>query len=173
MPPAAPEHLYTDETRVRTQLSAAGVRLALDDNRTKRVTADEQARLDQAVIDATETVNYYLASKYTPKRLAQSWWVWRRATVLAAYDLCTTRNNPPPESLLALAEQAQAELEAVQQGQGVVPGLPMRMTQAPTWSNVRIDQRRQFKVIRVERPTSSKSGLRQNPDYQAEYTPEW
>jgi phage gp36-like protein len=165
MAPEALAHTYTDRAAVERLLSAAGVRRRLDDGGDGQADAAESAALDDAIADATETVNYYLFSKYLPARLAASPWVWRRATVLAAYALAQRRGNPAPEPLAERAERAVEELEALADGPRVLPGVPLRMTLAPTWSNVRVDPTRNWRVIRVERGRSSPSRLPQTPDW--------
>lgn len=140
--------------------------MRMDHDRDGWANSGEAAILTDCIYSATETVLYYLFHKYTPARLATSWWAWRRATILAAYELDRLRNNPPSESLADWAAQAQEEMQAVADGPRIVPGLPMRMTMAPKWSNIRIDQTRQFRIIRVEKKRSSSVATPQSQDWQ-------
>ncbi len=109
---------------------------------------------------ATETANFFLYAKYDPSQLVQSNLVNRWTTYLAGYDLCTCRGNPVPESVVVQAEKAEEKLKAIYDGQHFLPGIGLRQNQAPTWDNLSADPRFQFRVIRVERRTSSQEPTR-------------
>lgn len=156
MAPPALSHTYCTQADVEHLLSQAGVVMRLDDDNDGSASNPfELHAMQDSINDATESCNYFLFMKYDPANLANSNWVNRRATILAAYDLCGRRGNPVPESLAERAEKALEELEAVAEAYRLLPGIPLRRTCAPTWDNVRCDPRYNWKVIRVERNTSS------------------
>lgn len=162
--------LYCTESDVQRRLSIDGEQALLDMNNDGMVDATEQQGLTDAITDATETINFYLFSKYDPVWLVQSNWVNRRTVDLAIYALCGFRNHTPPDHVVDRAQKAEEDLEAIADGPRKVPGLPQRLDTAPIISNVRVDPRFTWKKIRVERPISSKpsTGYAQVPDYQAD-----
>lgn len=169
------EYTYTTQTYVEQMLSAIGVTLRLDDGGDGSVSAAEQLAMTDAIVEATETCNYYLAQKYTYADLATSNWVNRCATVLAVYVLAARRLDPIPDSIAERAEKYEEKLKEIRDKGGQVPGLPMKITMAPTGTNTRCDIRFNWRVIRVERGTSTKksSTLPQRPDYNEGASQEW
>jgi phage gp36-like protein len=159
--------LYCDQGSVERYLSAQGVSLRLDDDGDGYISDTEQAALTDALIEASETCNFYLFWKYTPTMLATSNWVNRKATLLAAYRLCSRRGNPPPQIVVEDAARVEEDLKAVADGGRMVPNLALRRVLAPVFSNTRVDPRYNFRCIRVERQQSSSqpSQLPQNTDW--------
>ena len=155
MAPQALAYTYCTQTDVEAYMSTLGVRDRLDDDEDGNISAAEQVRLTDCIINATETVNFYTIHRYKPQYLAQSNWVCRRATELATYDLCTCRGNPAPTSVAERAKQAQDWLEQIHNIQYKVPLIPERRVLAPSWSSLRANPRYNFKVIRVELNTGS------------------
>lgn len=155
MAPTALSYVYCTQTDVEQILSANGVTLRLDDDGAGLVSAAEQLRMTDAINGAACTVDFYCFSKYTQAQLATSMFINRAASWLAAYDLCGTRGNEVPESILEEAEKWEEKLAKIESKGGRVPGLPYRMSQCPTMDNTRLDNRYNSKVIRVERRTST------------------
>jgi len=155
MAPPARQYVYIDDDGLNAALSANGVLLRADDNQDGTVDPTEEMRITQAKNAASETIDYYCFSRYTPANLANSNLIYEAAKWLAAYQLCATRGNEVPESVIEQAEQWEEKLKAIQAGRGRVPGIPYRMSQAPAWDNVRVNVHYDFKAIRVERKTSS------------------
>jgi hypothetical protein len=176
--------LYCTQTDIETQMSIKGVRLRIHDPASpavptsnvpgKSVSEQPSQVLQDAIVEATETCNFYLWSKYDPMFLAQSNWVNRKATFLACYRIGSSRSNPPPDTWVEDALKAEEDLKAVADGPRIIPGLPLRRTLAPVMSNVRfVPWPYQFRCLRVERQNSSahnRSQLPQNIDYQEAYT---
>lgn len=164
-------YTYTTRAAIERMLSAAGVRDRLDDDEDQLVTSAEEDALDDIIADATDTVNFYCWSKYAPEQLATSNLIERMTTKLAAWELCRRRGNPAPDALTEMAQEVQEMLQRVYENNHPLPGIALRRVLAPAWSNVRCDPRYQFKVIRVERGTSTSEPTQQTaqpqfPDYQ-------
>lgn len=164
--------LYCTEADVRRVSSSMAVDLRLDDDGDGTVSGDEALALQDALIDATETINFYCWQKYSPLSLSRSNFINRRASVLAAYVLSRRRDNPAPEALETSAEKAIEELESVCVNGKLLPGVPLRRTLGPSWSNTRCVPGYTFRVIRVERNTSSRDRTAKPvvPDYREQYT---
>ncbi len=163
--------VYCTTGDIARRMSLMGRDLRLDDNDDSMVDADEELAVDDCILDASETINMYLYSKYTPANLAQSAWVNRRCVDVAVYVLCSRRMNDVPESAESRYETAIEELKAIADGPRTVPGIPLRFSLAPRYSNVRVDDRYRFKKIRVESQISSKppQGYVQNVDWAGEW----
>lgn len=170
MPPTALAYLYTDRASIEREMSEAGVRLRLSDDGDAQATAADEDVLNDCIVMATETVNYHLFHRYSPRYLAASNLVWRWATVLAAYELAARDGSPVPESLAERAQRAEEKLEAAAESRRGLPGVPLRNVPV-SWSNVRCDPRYQFRVIRVERGTSARPTTPGAPGPQA--GPDW
>ncbi len=161
------DYLYCTEGDVQRYLSAAGVALRIDDG-----AGAIDAAFQDAIIEASETINFYLWQKYFNYSLATSNWVNRKCTALAAYVVCGRRGNEPPENVIERAEKAQEELKQVADNRRLVPGLPLKLYLAPQMSNIRFDPRYEFSCLRVERKQSTRnaSKLPQNVDYRDQWT---
>lgn len=172
MAPAARTYVYIDDDGLDNALSASGVDLRLDDDSGGTISAAEETRRTQAKNAASETVDFYCFDRYTQANLYTSNFVYEAAKWLAAYELCATRGNEVPESVVEQAERWEEKLKAIHAGRARLPGIPMRMSQAPAWDNVRVDKRFDFKAIRVEKKTSSQTPTTMpvQTDYQAEWT---
>lgn len=166
---------YCSQDDVEAILSANGVRLRLDDDGSEEISAEEQEAMDFALGDAAVTIDQYLAAMHTPAYLATSRWVNNRAAWLSVLALCERRGNPVPESLMDRSEKIFEELEYHRDTSRPIAGVPLRTSMAPTWSNVRVDPRYQFKAIRVEKQTSSRraSSLQTFTDWQAAFSVEY
>jgi len=154
-------YLYCTQADVESILSSAGVLDRLDDEGDQYVTSTELVAMTDIITDASETVNFYAWSRYSGESLATSNWVKRRTAELAAYELCTRRGNPAPEAVEAKALAAQEMLSKVRDRNHPIPGIGLRRILAPAWSNIRCDARYNWKVIRVERGTSTSEPTQQ------------
>jgi hypothetical protein len=170
--PAALEYTYCTRTQVERLLSTLGVAERLDHNADGVVEASEALLMDDAIAMATETCNFYLYGKYAPARLSQSNLVNRWATAFAALELCLTRGGVVPEALQERVEKYQEWLELVAEGKRFLPNVPLRRNQAPIYDNIRCDPRYQWRVIRVEKRTSSQEPTDRpvRPDYRELYS---
>lgn len=151
------QQLYCSQVDVEYILSANGVKLRLDDTEDDEISEFEDGAMNFALGDAAVTIDQYLAHLHTPAILATSRWVNNRAAWLATYALCGRRGNSEPESLIERTERVLEELEYHRKHSRPLAGLPVRTSLAPNWSNLRVDLRYDFKVLRVELLTSSRN----------------
>jgi phage gp36-like protein len=147
---------YCDHGDINRRLSNEGTKLRTQDYGDSP-TGGEMGAVDDAIWDATETINYYCFTHYEPGHLKTSGWINRRAVDLAVYLLSIRRGNTPTASMEKLYKQAIMWLEGVHSAKYEVPGIPVRATQAPAFSNVRIDQRYPVQRIRVETVLSERT----------------
>ena len=162
---------YTSADDVTAVLSAHGVRLRLDDDQSGSLSVAETATLTQFRGWASQTVEMYTFDHYAPAYLATSPLVQAWATWLCCYELCKRRGNAVPEVIQDEAERTEDTLKDIQGGRLRIPGIPLRRSRAPTWSNTRFNPRYTFRCIRVERRSSSpiRSALPVVEDYQSAY----
>ena len=166
-------YTYVTDADIDEILSANGVTARLDDDASGTISAAEELRRDNAQVLASETLDYYLYSRYAPNRLAESNLVNLWAAYYAAWHVCQARGNPVPKSISDyILDFIEPKLEDISAGRKFLPGVPLRRTQAPTWDNIRANPRYSFKVLRVERKTSSKepTDLPVVVDYASEYS---
>ena len=168
--PATPTVYYCDPGDVQRRLSILGIQHATEDYGPANM-AGEGGVIEDCIWDATEIINYYCQVLYRPEDLVRSTWINRRATDIAVYILASRRGNIQSASLSAAYKQALEWLDKIHNSQFEVPGTPIRATQAPAWSNVRIDQRYPTFRVRVERSISQKAPTpySQSPDWSSEF----
>lgn len=149
-------YYYCDPGDIQRRLSVENTILRTEDVGPGAVIAEAGAYED-AIWDATETINLYCFQHYDPGALQKSMWVNRRATDLAVYLLSCRRGNSPSSSMEMRYNQAIQWLDKIHMGLFELPGVPMRFTSAPSWSNVRVDQRYNTFRLRVETSISDSS----------------
>lgn len=162
---------YCDPGDIQRRLSVDNTILRIEDSGPGSVIAEAGA-FEDAIWDATETINLYCFQHYDYGALKNSVWVNRRATDIAVYLLSCRRGNSPSSSMERRYQESLQWLEKVHDGLYELPGVPVRFSSAPAWSNVRIDQRYPTYRIRVERTISvreSPVGYAQSIDWQSEY----
>lgn len=159
--PETLNYVYTTEAEIQRIWSPQGVLLRTD--------ADEDGVSDDGVItdavyDATDTVNLYCETWYSPNDMAENQWVRRNATWIAAHLISLLRGDPGYYH--ARYERCIEFLERVNEGKLQIPRLPFRFDMQPAMSNLRVDQRYTTKKIRVQ-PSTSVGGIgsRQDLDY--------
>lgn len=167
---SVPTVYYCDPGDIQRRLSIAGVQLRTQDYNISGNSA-EAGVIEDVIWDATETINFYCDAIYQPQNMVQSFWVNRRCVDIAVYLLELRRGNIPSGSVAATYKQAIDWLERIHSSQIEIPGIPVRHTLAPAWSNISIDQRYPIHRIRVERSISDNSSAPygQSVDWQAEY----
>lgn len=148
---------YCTQADAELILSAHGVKLRLDDDQDDEVSSTEQEAMDFALGDAAVTIDSYLGYFHTPAILATSRWVNNRAAWITVGALCGRRGNPEPESLTERVDRILEELEYHRKHSRPLPGVPVRTALMPGWSNMTIDLRYNWKVLRVNRHTSSRN----------------
>lgn len=158
--------LYTDRAEVASILSTVGIDVRIDDDDDGTITASpgEEKHLDDAILEATDTINIYGQHFYTSAVMAQSLWIRRRAAYLAAHFLSMRRGNPG--LFCERFEQIMKELELLRTNQLHIPRQPKRDDVLPAQSNLIIDRRFSRNKIRVDRETSTgDDSADQDPDY--------
>lgn len=168
--PIFPSIYYCDPGDVQRRLSIEAVKLHTEDYGEESISGEYSA-IEDAIWDATEIINYYCFAIYQPADLAKSSWINRRAVDIAVYSLFMRRGNNPPAAMEKRYKECIQWLELVHESHYEIPGVPVRHTLAPAWSNVHIDQRYPVFRVRVERNISDKSPAPYNQtiDWQAEY----
>ena len=112
--------------------------------------------VEDAINQATETIDFYLRQRHTQAQLATSNLVNRWCTVLACRFLTQRRANGVPDSIQAEWEQeVKPMLQEVRKGLEGIPGLALREDLRPTMSNLTVDRRYQRSTVRVTKPNSS------------------
>lgn len=166
-----PIFYYCDPGDVQRRLSNEAVKLRTQDYGDNPISG-ESGVIDDCIWDATETINFYCFPHYEPGSLSRSAWINRRAVDLSVYFLCIRRANTPSVSVEARYKQALIDLDRIHSGRYEVPGIPVRATQAPAFSNFHIDQRYPVGRCRVERSLSEKTptGYPQFVDWCSEYS---
>lgn len=106
-----------------------------------------------AVEEATDTVNMYCLAYYSEASLSNNLWVRRSATWLACYFLTSRRAEPSPYR--GQYERVIALLEKVRDGEMQVPRCSLRSDFAPCASTYVIDDRFPKRRARVEIETST------------------
>lgn len=135
------------------------------------VQAGSDDALDDAITEATEEINKWCYDKYSPAQMARSPLINRFAVRLACYLLSSRRGNP--ELFEADYERILDQLQMIHSGDLRIPGILLRRALAPVWSNLTTDPRYQYRVIRVQRKTSSRTPRTyrsQVIDYRESYT---
>lgn len=155
-----PQYIYTSRREVENVISQVGVNLRLDD----LDTSDSEDALEEYYIDATLDIDTHAQHYYESSDLATSSWVRRRATYLACYYLSQRRGNP---ALFQLRyNQIMEQLERVQLGEMLIPGLPTRADMTPAMSNMVVDERFILSKLRVHPSISTGgTGSRQHLSY--------
>lgn len=137
---------FTTAARIAKRVSQVAIDLRTDH--------DPDGSLDEVIADATAEV-YFYCWRYSPASLALSEWVQSKATDVAVYFLCCLRLNDAPGSAQTLFDHAIKQLEMVQSGKVVIPGVAAGKGSAPTVTTQRVAFGRGYPYIRTERPRST------------------
>lgn len=162
---------YCDPGDLQRRISTEGVKLRLEDFGEGSLSGESGA-IEDAIWDATELINSFCYSLYRPEDLKTSIYINRRCVDLVIWYLYTRRGNIPTGSIQQRYQETLKWLEEIHTQKLEIPGVPVRWTQAPAWSNIRIDQRYPTFRIRVERSVSDKfapTPYQQSVDWQSEY----
>lgn len=108
---------------------------------------DEDAIID-AINVATQFVRMY-TDAYAHTVLTSHELIIGWTTVLAAYELSTSRGNPPPAEIERERERIIGYLERVQAGEMQIPNAPWSSDFRPASANRRVDRRWTGKTVRV------------------------
>jgi phage gp36-like protein len=151
---------YCTQADLTNRLSADGVAYRTDDV--------PPGVLGDVLAEAATVIDEYCRLGYDPTNLAQSDWVTKRATDIAAFMLCQRRGNPVPPGVAQKYERTLERLELVRLGRLSIPDAPGRRNQVPVLSNlrVRLDPFPRVVVDRYSGPTRERAqDYRQAVDY--------
>lgn len=161
MPPAAPTVPLTDSASIDDLFSTLGVTYKLDDDSSSTLSPTEADRINRAIGVGTDWVRNRLASLYGINDLAQNWEVWHWATVKACYWLCIRRGQSPPAALAIEVENAEDVMKAVCSGSQILD-IPLAWTNAPSFSNFRLDGRYHERQMRLQADLSDSTPVYHN-----------
>lgn len=159
---------YCTATDLQSRISSTGYNLRVDDDATAVTPCLQRAK---------NTILFYAEPLYGATDLQTNanaaGWVNDKATDIALYHLCARRGNPVPASIKEDYQQAMQELALVHDDNAHIPELAQRHTDAPTFSNIRVDPTFNYRKIRVERTLSDQTtptGYTQTPDWRNLYS---
>lgn len=144
--------LLSSRLEVESIFSADGVDLRIDDD-DDGVTAgeggtpnDEQFLID-ALIEASDEGYIRLLVRYDEDPIAESLWVRRRASYIAAHVLSTRKGNPA--QYCAQYDRYLADFDKIASGTRFIPRAKPRANFQPTMSNVVVTHWHGIQKIRV------------------------
>jgi hypothetical protein len=143
-------YAYTSQAEIERIMSKKSAELYVDDIGTG--IADEPEIWDDAINQATDTINIYAQAFYAEEILFTSSWVRRVATWIAAHLISRRRGNPG-----VYAEEYYeylALLERIRKGEIQIPSIAQKATSIPSGTNYTIDDRYSSNKLRVQENTS-------------------
>lgn len=143
-------YLYTSPAEIERLLGFVGVSAYADDTGEGE---EESGVVQDAIEEATDTINVYLEQWYHPSDMANNKWIRRKATYLAAYILTRRRGNPGMYE--EEYQRITSLLEDIRLGRKQVPRLPWRSDFTPAVDNVVVDHRFMVDKVRVQQQISS------------------
>lgn len=143
-------YLYTSQAEIERLMSSKSAELYVDDLGIG--VADDPAVWTDVIEAATDTVNIHCQLYYEESVLANSSWVHRITTWVAAHYLTQRRGNPGAYS--NLYAEAMSYLERIRDGELQIPRAALRSVMVPAMSNFTIDDRFRVNKIRVQQSIS-------------------
>lgn len=117
---------------------------------------------NDAIEEATDTVNVYCLAYYSEASLSNNLWVRRSATWLACYFLTSRRAEPSPYK--AQFDRVISLLEKIRDGEMQIPRCSLRSDFAPCASNYVLDDRFPKRRARVQAETSTGTQYSNRPN---------
>jgi len=145
--------LYTSKSEMSSIWGSLGVTLHADDDDDGVNDSNEEALIDDVVLDATDEANNFLLHHYTDVVLAASKWVRRRTSWIGCHLLSRRRGNGP--TFTDEFDRIIDEFTASMEERLWIPRLTPRDDFSPAMSNLDIDYRYRRRKIRVIRLTST------------------
>ena len=142
---------FCTEAEVRLKLSTLGVVHFGDDDFDG---SSETGVVAEGIDWASEEI-IWLCDQYAEADLATSGWINQKAIIFTIYWLCTRRGQDAPKGVELLYEGALKQLERVDKGEKIIPGVAMSGNHLPGVTNVRADLLYRTKKARVERVIST------------------
>lgn len=151
------QYTYTTEEEMVRLFGHLGSESFIDD-----ISASDSEYWTELIESVTGTINQYLAGVYDPVDLAQSPWVRRRATYLAAHEHSIRKGNPGIYN--TNKDEILAELIDAKEG-NIFIGVAMSAGIRPVMQNVMHDNRFLYNSIRVLNVSSNRNFSGQNDSY--------
>lgn len=151
---------YTSAAEINRRMSAGSVEDYAEDDPDSLATDPDQ-NLQDAVDEATDTINLYCLGYYAESNLNANSWVRTQATWLACYYLTSRRAEPSPYK--PQYDRVIEHLNQIQLGILQVPRAALRSDFSPTHSNHVIDDRFAKRRSRVQPETSTGSNYSNRP----------
>lgn len=152
---------YCTETQLNEFFSAQGITDYADHDDDN--VADTNV-VNNAIDEASEHINLYARERYAVADLQSSTMVTRWCVKLACYFLCMHRGNPPPDILAVEFERITTVLDQVRMSKMEIPGVQLKDSLVPTFSNLTVDRRYRRSTVRVTRQNSSKESSKRTQD---------
>lgn len=154
---------YTTKAKIEAILGPTPTRVRVDDNGNAIVDSTEAGWIDEAIAEATDTINLYVQGIYSASQLVTSTLVNRWAAYIACNRLSIRRGNPDLYS--GMEAKILELLERIKSLEMFIPGLTTMHDLSPALSNLVIDPRIPGTSIRVVGPSSTggNEGI-ENPD---------
>ena len=147
-------YTYTSKTEIEALISKEGLELHIDDQQTGPQGLQTGDVIDDAIEYATDEMNSRLLHLYEAVNLSNSLWVRGRATIIAASWVFQRCGNPGYYN--ERVERIEKELDVIANTypHRFVPRVVPRGDEIPAMSNLRVDDRRRGRKIRVDPDTS-------------------
>lgn len=140
---------YCTTADIEDVLSRVGVELSVDDY--------PPTDLGNAIVKASNKIDFNLRRRYTEASLAQSTIVTDWAAIIACHYLRRRRGNPSPPGIAEMYAEAMAEIEEVKLGRAELPGVGVKKSYAPGMS-VMVPRMRPFPHAAVEKSRGTTAG---------------
>lgn len=162
-PPDAPATLLTDRDGVQQVLGRTGVDKRIDVDRTRVLSAAEQATLTFCLNYGTEFTWAWCGNRITLTTMATSWLFYTWSSIVAAYLLCLYRAGSVPASLQSEYEATLALFEKIHNGSFKPASVAAASGAGVAIDNVRYDPRYRNKTIRVQQSISDGHQQQRSP----------
>ena len=142
-------YTYTSELEMQRLFSVEGITYRIDD------VEDPTLTIEDIIGESTEIINFYVNTFYEELDLSNSYLVRRWATWIACYLLSQRRGNS--SQFESKYTEILEFLDAISQGNRIIPRLASREDFTPAMSNLHVDDRFKVHKLRVH-PTISTGG---------------
>lgn len=141
-------YTYTSRAEVESIFGRPAVAVRLDADQSSLVAADEDDDMTDVIEEATDEFNLYLNTRYAASALAESLWVRRRCSYLAAHFLSERQGNPSQYN--QRVEEIREQLELIRKGRMFIPRVAYKSDFDPAMINTVIDDRYPRSKSRVQ-----------------------
>lgn len=145
---------YCDRDDIEDVLSATGVDLRIDDN--------PPDTLGEVIERASADVFQYCGQIYTDANILNSNFIRYKCADIATFYLCERRGNAVPAPLFRRYQEGMEFLKRVAKGQERITGIPMKSSNAPTFTKQRVVLRPYPNIV-TERQNSTDAPNKSTP----------